>query len=110
MKPSSAGPSRRAARLAPDAWQRAPDVVALAGSLAARRADDGTAERYLRITFEVLPDYAEHGRDLADFLLNRARPAEALEVIAKAMHLSPHDEELKRLQRRILAAFHARPS
>jgi hypothetical protein len=58
----------------------------------------------------MLPDHAAHGRDLADLLLNRARPAEALEVVAKAIHLSPHDDELKRLQRRVLAAFQARPA
>jgi tetratricopeptide (TPR) repeat protein len=98
---------RRAARLVPDGWERATEVVALAGDLAARRGDDESAERYHRSAFDVLPEEAPYGRDLADFLLNRGRPSEALEVVAKALRLSPDDPELRSLKGRILAAFQA---
>jgi tetratricopeptide (TPR) repeat protein len=96
---------RQAARLAPDVWERAPHVVTLAGTLAARRADDETAERYLRNAFELVPGGAAYGRDLAVFLLESGRPADALDVLAKAERLSPSDDELTGLRARVLATF-----
>jgi tetratricopeptide (TPR) repeat protein len=98
---------RRAARLAPDGWERSPDVVWLAGRLAARRGDDETAERYLRNAFDIVPDCSQHGLDLAEFLLTRGRPADALEVLATAERLNPSDDELRKLRARVLAAFQA---
>jgi Flp pilus assembly protein TadD len=80
-------------------------VVTLAGTLAARRADDETAERYLRNAFELVPGGAAYGRDLAVFLLESGRPADALDVLAKAERLSPSDDELTGLRARVLATF-----
>jgi tetratricopeptide (TPR) repeat protein len=96
---------RQAARLAPDAWERAPDVVSLAGTLAARSGDDEDAERYLRNAFDVVPQCASYGRDLAQFLLDRGRSADALDVVARAERLSPGDDELTGLRARVLATF-----
>jgi Tfp pilus assembly protein PilF len=45
---------RQAARLAPDGWERADDVVSLAGKLAAQRGEDETAERYLDVVAQAL--------------------------------------------------------
>jgi tetratricopeptide (TPR) repeat protein len=85
-----------------------PDFVLMSGllSLEGRLAEvdgrDDLAEEKLRAAVESDPPFAASAVDLAKFLANRGRQAEALEVIDDALEHANQKVELERLRSEIV--------
>jgi len=83
----------------------ASDLLHMAGRHLSRGGRDDEAEDALQTAFDEDPGRSERGRVLADFYASRERPAEALEVIDKALRVRHEDESLVRTRERIIAHF-----
>jgi tetratricopeptide (TPR) repeat protein len=78
-------------RIAPDDFPLIPDVLHLAGRLAARKGLSETAATYLSKAFEIDPGGLGHARVWAEYLVDQGKFDEALDVIAVGMEHDPHD-------------------
>jgi len=78
----------RAVQFAPDKFSLEAVLTNLGGRLAALQGDDALAEEALRAAVESEPLRASYARDLARFLADQERPAEALDVIDRALRLT----------------------
>lgn len=75
----------RAVRLAPTDFVLAPDLTNLGGKLSALEGDHALAEEAFKAAVEACPDRPDFAYDLANFLVERERSAEARSVIEEAL-------------------------
>jgi hypothetical protein len=75
----------------------------LGGKLAALQGDDALAEEAMMAAVEAEPGHEAFARDLASFLADRDRIAEALAVIDRALPLTVDIQKLARLRERLLS-------
>jgi Flp pilus assembly protein TadD len=87
-----------AKELAPPNFMFMPDLIHIDGHFAALEGKDDLAEENFRLAVEQAPNNAIFAADLARFLSDRGRRAEALEVIDEAMARSENKEPLQRLR------------
>jgi Flp pilus assembly protein TadD len=87
-----------AKELAPDDFLFMPELICLDGHFAALEDNDELAEENFRLAVVREPSNAIVAVDLAQFLSERGRRAEALEVIDEAMARTENKEPLQRLQ------------
>lgn len=88
----------RAEELAPEGFIFMAELKGLAGQIRAHDGDDEFAEDALRSAVELKPDQEGLARDLAEFLADRYRMEEAVEVIDRALKLAKKKEQLERLR------------
>jgi tetratricopeptide (TPR) repeat protein len=79
----------RAIQFAPPNFLFEAELKNLGGKLAALEGDMSLAEEGLRAANEAEPDRDAFARDLATFLVDQNRTAEALEVVDRALSLPP---------------------
>lgn len=94
----------RANELAPPDFVLISGLMSLNGLLAAHDGEDNLAEEKLRTALESDPAFSSFAVDLAKFLANRGRQAEALEVIDEALDHTNEKADLKRLRAEIANA------
>lgn len=90
--------STHAKGLAPRNFLFMPELINLDGHFAALEGTDELAEERFRLAAEREPDSAIFASDLAQFLSDRGRRTEALEVIDEAMARTENKEPLQRLR------------
>ncbi len=88
----------RASRLAPEDFELEADLTNIAGVIAAACGDDALAERALTEATEAEPQREVFARDLATFLADRGRLAEALDAIDRALTRVGDTTQLSRLR------------
>lgn len=88
----------RAEELAPEDFIFTAELKGLAGQLRAHDGDDEFAEEALRAAVNLKPDQEALARHLAEFLADRYRMEEAVEVIDRALKLTKKKEHLERLR------------
>lgn len=88
----------RAEELAPEGFIFTAELKGLAGQLRAHDGDDELAEEALREAVNLEPDHEGLARDFAEFLADRYRMEEAVEVIDRALKLTKKKEYLERLR------------
>lgn len=93
----------RAKRLAPPNFLFAPDLIYLDSHFAALDGNDDVAEKGFRLALKQEPSGEMFAFDLAKFLAERGRRAEALHVIDEALPRAKQREPLDRLRDELLA-------
>lgn len=86
-----------ALRHIPVGFEFAPELANLGGKLAAQTGNDEIAEEGLSAALEEEPDRPIFAYDLARFLADHGRDAEALAILEKALRSSPEDQKLLQL-------------
>jgi tetratricopeptide (TPR) repeat protein len=90
--------AKRAKESAPEEFIFAPELLNLESNFAALDGEDELAEEGLRLAMEREPRMEALALDLAKFLAERRREAEALDVIDKALERTKETTYLKRLR------------
>lgn len=88
----------RAKELAPPNFMFMPDLIHLDSHFAALEGKDELAEEGFRLALEEEPSSEIFAVDLAQFLAQRDREAEALEIIDEALMRTKRPEPLERLR------------
>ena len=94
----------RASQLAREDHLLEVELANLGGRIAARRGQLALAEEALRLAVELDPDEEAFARDLAKFLADTDRGAEALEVIDRAVESVGQKDNLERLRESLTSA------
>lgn len=94
--------AKRAKELAPEDFPFKPELLNLESKFAALEGKDSVAEKGLRLAMASEPEGEFFAFDLATFLVERGREAEALEVIDKALKRTKEKNYLKNLRTEIL--------
>jgi Flp pilus assembly protein TadD len=91
----------RASQLSPPNFALELVLVNLGGKLAAAEGNQELAEEALRAAVEEEPEEEAYARDLAAFLANLGRKADALRVIDEALQVVRQREKLIRLREQL---------
>jgi tetratricopeptide (TPR) repeat protein len=94
--------AKRAKELAPEDFVFGPELLSLESSFAALDGNDELAEEGLRLAVKREPKMEPLAFDLAKFLADRGRQAEALEVIDEALKRTKTTKYLERLRTEIV--------
>jgi tetratricopeptide (TPR) repeat protein len=95
--------TRHAAARAPEGFELMGTLAHVTGKLALVRGDEDTAERFLRVAFELDPELEAHVRVLAALLERLGRIDEALDVFKRAVRARPDDQQLREALARLEA-------
>lgn len=95
--------TERGKKLAPEDFVFGPELLNLESNFAALDGEDERAEEGLRLAVEREPKMEALALDLARFLFERGKEAEALGVIDEALNHSKETKNLQRLQKEILS-------
>lgn len=93
----------RASWLAPDDFKLEAGLSNVVGMIAAVQGDDALAERALREAAESEPQHDVYARDLATFLAERNRTADAISVIDRAIALARDSRKLNALRTKLVS-------